>query len=389
MASLKRGTATRSVEQIDRELSMLAINMTAGADLESMSMGFDALVRNMEPALNLFSDAVRHPAFDPDRFEKDKKEWLDRLKPSAMEADEFHTAAATISFGRDHPFGRFLYGTPASISAITAADAAAFYRRYFKPDIASLTFVGDVSLEDAIRMANHELGAWKGASEALPTLPSAKPVPGRVFLIERRGAPQTYIVQILPGISRNSPDFAALSLVDKVRGGMFSSRLMQKIRQEKGYAYEAGSSLWAMSGHGLWLATSPVQADRTTEALAEFVRELRDLAGSRPLTAEELATAKAHLIRGYPGQFERASSLAELISRHWASGRPMSEIRTWPDLLAGVTLDDANAVARKYAGPKKQVFLMIGDRGVAERAARELELGDVVPIAADGSAVQR
>jgi zinc protease len=169
---------------------------------------------------------------------------------------------------------------------------------------------------------------------------------------------------------------------------MFSSRLMQNIRQDKGYAYEAGSEIWSYRSFGFWLAKSPVQTDKTAEALAEFVKELRGLSGEKPITPEELETAKAAIIRGYPGQFERTSTIADQISRHWASGLPMSDIRRWPEVIASTSLESVNNIARKYARPQKQVYLLIGDKAKIESGLKKLDLGEIVVLNQDGSTVE-
>jgi len=106
----------------------------------------------------------------------------------------------------------------------------------------------------------------------------------------------------------------------------------------------------------------PVQVDKTREAMAAFIKELRDPAGERPITQEELAAAQETMIRDYPGQFEQASSVADRISRIWAFGLPLGDLETWPQRIASVTLEEVNAAARKCARPDKAVFLLVGDR---------------------------
>jgi len=192
-------------------------------------------------------------------------------------------------------------------------------------------------------------------------LPPPEPMAGHTFLADRSGATQTMVTMILPGIPRNHPDYLALYMADQVLGGGYN-RLYRNIRLSLGIAYGANSGLQVLPGYGLWIAHSPVQADKTREAMDAFRKELRDLAGERPITQEELDTAKRNLIRGYPSQFEDVASVADYISSIWAFGLPMSEIESWPRRIAAVTLEEVNAAARKYARPDKAVFLLLGDR---------------------------
>lgn len=386
VTSLTRGTSRRDHAGFDRAMAGLAVKLGSGVDAESVWLEFDVISRSLRPALELVAEAVLQPTFPERRFEDDKKEWLDRAAGGDAKADDFHAALAAISFGRDHPWGRPATGRLASLRDIAAADARAFHARHYKPDAAALVFVGDVELNEATELARTLFGEWTGRSPAVPPVAAPQPVPGRVFLIERPGAAQTFIVQVFGRISRHGPRTPALTLADKGLGGMFSSRIMQKLRQEKGYAYWAGTSLWTPAAQGVWIATAPVQADKTREALAELIGEARAFTGSRPITAGELTTAKANATQGYASQFGSLSSIAALVAHTWATGRPLSELGTWPDALESVTLEAARAAASDaFAPPDRQVFLMTGDRAVVERAARELGLGEVVLISPDGS----
>ncbi len=384
-AALKRGTTARDSASIDRELSSLAASFEASGDLESLGLGFDVLSRNLPPALHLMADMVLHPSSGPKRFADDKREWLDAAESAGSQPDDFHPAAAAIGFGPKHPLGRRPTGTVASLRSIVAEDAVAFYRRYVRPDNAALTFVGGITLGEAERLARAAFGSWSGAAEPAAAAPPLQPESGRAFLIERPGAAQTLVVAILPGVSREHPDFLPLTVADKALGGMFSARMMQRIRQDLGIAYFANSQLWPVAAHGLWLAYSPVQADKAAVALAEFDAILRGIGGGRPVAAEELALAKQALIREYPSAFEESPSPADLISRQWARGEPMEAPRTWPRRIGAVTLEEVNAAARRYARIDRRVFLLTGDRRVAEEAARAHGLGGIALLYPDGS----
>jgi zinc protease len=127
--------------------------------------------------------------------------------------------------------------------------------------------------------------------------------------------------------------------------------------------YEATSSLATLPEYGLWTASSPVQADKTREALAAFDQEVRGMAGQRPITQAELDAAKQHVIRSWPEQFEWNSSTAGAIANHWVLDKSLNDLKTFQQRIAAVTLDQVNAVARKYAQSDKAVFLLVGDPG--------------------------
>jgi zinc protease len=143
-------------------------------------------------------------------------------------------------------------------------------------------------------------------------------------------------------------------------GGVFS-RLYRSIRLDRGIAYEVGSHLGLLPEYGFWAAHSPVQADKTREAMAAFTQELRGMAGERPITQAELDAAKQHVIRSWPEQFEWNSSTAAAIADSWVLDKSLNDLKTFPQRVAAVTLDQVNAAAGKYAQPDKAVFLLVGD----------------------------
>jgi zinc protease len=379
-ATAGKGTANRKSTQIDRETADLAIVLHGNADLNTEAFGFEAPRKNLEPAFRLLADIVRNANYPDGAVEGQKKDWLDDLeKPDAAEINGFSRPAIEAAFGAGHPLGGGL-GTAASLRALTAQDARDFHARYWKPGIAAVVFAGDITLKDAVALATESLGSWSGAAPPAPGMPPPQPKPGRIFLVDRQGATQTMVALVAPGIPRDSPDFPALLLVNQVLGGIAASRLNQNIRQEKGIAYFVASQLWHYPGLGLWVAWSQVQTDRTAVAMGEFQKELRGLAGAKPITRLELEAARSDVIRGLPASFETVWTAAEEIARSWATGLPLTEFQTLPNRIAATSLNDVNAAARKYAAAARSFFVLVGDREKIEAQVRTLGLGPALVV---------
>jgi zinc protease len=119
---------------------------------------------------------------------------------------------------------------------------------------------------------------------------------------------------------------------------------------------------WTFPGAGLWTILSPVQQDSTALAMREFDKELAAFGRTKPITQAELDQARTGIIRALPEQFETLGSAAATIAWNWAQGLPVSNLQAFGARLAGVTLDEVNAVARKYARPDQAFFLLVGDR---------------------------
>jgi zinc protease len=360
-AAAVRGTETRTHDEILRAFDDLGAALQGHADLNTTSFSLEVLRKNLDPVLHLLADLLLHPAYPDWAVESYKKDWIREIEQPEANLDNFERPLYAAAFGPNHPLGRGL-GSAGSISSLTTADVRAFHDRFWKPNVAALIFAGDITLKDAVALASETLGGWTGTAPVLPATPSPAPKNDRVVFVDRKGVTQTMVVQVLPSIPRDHADYPALVLADRIYGGMSDSRIWNNIRQQHGIAYYARSELATFPGVGLWLITSPVQQDSTALAMREFESELAAFGRTRPVTRDELDQAKTSIIRGLPEQFETVGSAAGEIAWNWAQGLPLSELQSFFERVAAVTLDQVNAVARKYARPDKAFFLLVGDR---------------------------
>jgi zinc protease len=138
---------------------------------------------------------------------------------------------------------------------------------------------------------------------------------------------------------------------------------------------------------GAWIASGGVQTDKTKESVTEFVRELKFLAGEKPITEKELTSARLGRVRGYAQQFESLGRVAEQVVALWVAGLPMTELQREPEGLTRATLAEVNAAAQKYAVPAGTTLLLVGDLSKIGAGVRELNLGEVVILDVEGRPV--
>ena len=323
-------------------------------------MTFEVLRKNFDAMFALFSDMLLHPLYPKEVFERRKSDTIEDWQRHEGRIDEFGPAVSAIAFGPTHPLG-LSSSRPEALRDITVADVEDFKQRFWHPDIAVLVFAGDITLDQAVAAATKNLGEWSGTAEPRGKLPPPDPMKGRTFLLERKGVTQTSVVMILPGTAAESPGFPALQLADNVLGNGFHARLYQALRLNLGITYSVSSALPSFPGGGLWTANSPVQADKTREAMAAFQQVVREMAGEKPITQTELDEAKQRMIGWWPDQFQSNGSIVSAIADGWVEDRSLTTLKTFPQRIAAVTLEQVNAAARKYARPDKIVFLLVGD----------------------------
>ncbi len=391
LQTVDKGTSTRSALEIEQSLGDLGTAIERSIGREYLMISFDVLTENLLPALGIFSEAVLNPIFPESECEREKKLLSDDLAqeetvPSALAA----RIRSMLTFGHIHPYGRPYRGFPSTIAGLAQTDLASIHRSRWQPGGSALIFAGDITLADASNHARMAFGKWARGKLPGLMLPQPRPsFPGRICIVDRQDAAQTYITLAIPGPKRTTSDYYAFRLADAIwGGGGFRTRLNLNLREKKGYSYGVSSSMALYRNAGMWSAQGSVQTDKTAEAVVEFFRELKGMAGEMPITIDELNEAKTVRIRGYAQQFETLSRIGGQIAELWAAGIPITEMLRVTDEISKTTRADVDAAARRYSTPKQSTILLIGDRSKIEPQVRALNLGEVVILDARGSIAQ-
>ncbi len=388
---LKRGTKTRDAIKIDETLGDLGTSITSAytQNLEKTTLTMEVLKRNLAHATEMLADIVINPSFPAGEFERGKKARIDLLaadtdNPVYVGLD----VAGTVAYGPDHPYGHPGNGLPESVRSITRDDVTAYHKTYYKPGNSVLIFVGDLTLAEATSLAKQHFGIWTPGAVPVTTIPEPKPMGvGKVFMIDKPGAAQTFVLHILNASERKSADYYPLTLANEIYGGGFTTRLNLNLREDKGYTYGAYAELEYLNKAGAWYAFAAVQTDKTKESVAEFYKEMKGIAGERPISEKEFSSAQMTKIRGYAQQFESYSRVSRQVAKLWVAGLPMTTLQTESDEFARLRLPSVNAAAAKYASPTRTSILLVGDLAKIEAGIRSLNLGEIIILDREGKPV--
>ncbi len=392
-AMLDEGTESRSALEISDQARAIAADLSTDASFDGSFVRLNVLKKNLDSGLDLMADIALRPAFSEDELERQRKKYLgDFDQYESDPAARSRRALMTAIYSRDHPYGRLMwrpvrggalyygYGTPESVASLTRGDLVEFYSAFYRPNNAALLFVGDISPAEARRKADQYFGDWK--RKEVPTETSREPqqVDGtQVILVDKPDAAQSMIVAGRLGMKRSDPDMPDMQLIRHIVGGGFQ-RLDMNLREDKGYTYGVGLSMWSNRQRGPMYVIAPVQSQSTKESIVEIMNELKGLVGDRPITAEELENAKGALVKGYPSAFESVGSIAanleEVFLQSLGDDAWEAEIADW----SAVTLEDVNTVARNRIDPDGLVFVVVGDLKTIEPAIRELGIETVEVI---------
>ena len=210
--------------------------------------------------------------------------------------------------------------------------------------------------------------------------------------MDKPGAAQSILSVGQVGVARSTPDYFPLSIMNAILGGQFSSRINLNLREAKGYTYGARSSFAFQQGPGPFEANAPVKTEDTKLALVEMIKELTDITGPRPATAEELDFAKDRVIKGFPARFESigggggrrggggGGGLAGTLSELVIYDLPSDYFTTYRDKVEAVTAADVHRVAKKYLDPSRMTILIVGDRKKIEAGLKELPYAKVINV---------
>jgi zinc protease len=160
------------------------------------------------------------------------------------------------------------------------------------------------------------------------------------------------------------------------------------LREDKHWSYGVRSQLVAAANQRIYLSFSPVQTDKTKEAVQELTKEYAGIAGAKPITAEELKDAQTNQTLALPGSMETDAQVSRAYTNILQYKLPADYYNTLTSRTLALTPDQANALAQKAILPKQLVWVVVGDMSKVEAGIRELNLGEVHKIDADGNGVK-
>jgi zinc protease len=382
------GTATRDTFAIVDELDRLGASVATASTLDLSLVRLQALTRALRPSIDVLADIVLRPSFPQDML---KLALQRRLAQIGQEKATPTTAAVRlippILYGTTHAYGTPLTGSgfEGTVSKLTREDLVGWHRSWFQPSRSTFIVTGDTTMAAVKPELERAFGGWKAGPA--PTK-RVQPVPatagGRVYLVDRPGAPQSVIVAAHVSETGGQPEDLAIDTVMLNFGGIATSRLNRNLRLDKAWSYGTQGVLQNARGQRPFIVIAPVQTDKTREALLEVAKELRDVAGARPVRGEEFASIMRTQTLGLPGRWATLAALENAVLQLVNYKYPDDYFSTYARRVRALTEQNLAEAAAKYIRPEEAVWLIVGDLAQIEAGVRQLKLGEVVRLDADG-----
>ena len=375
---LDKGTKKYDANELAAEKDKIAMDGGFGSGNERSTLAYRILSDNLSPSLLLAAEMLRHPTFPEEEFDKFKAQvraYLSNLQqaPSRAAGDLFNRAI----YGADAPMGAVW--TEALIANVDREQLLKWHRAEVAPDNMTVYMIGDITIEDATAAVNAAFGKWTQKSKsAMQAIGDANETAGRVILIDHPGAASSTIVAGRSIEPFDAETWSTLSIMNRVIGGSFESRLNMNLREDKSwsYGYRSGISRNA-SGDMTFRTSGQVQTDKTAASMLEIQREAVEFASTRPASDEEVARIKLNRVRSLPGSFATNSGFLGSIIDADSYGLPFDYAESSADRIEAVTLEGVNAAAKAVVDVEQFTWLVIGDLELIEQEVRDLNFGEV------------
>ena len=373
---MRNGTKTRTKEQLDAEVDFI------GASLSTSSTGIFAssLSKHTDKLLTLMSDVLLNPSFPAEELDKLKKRTLSGLQSSKDNPNAISSNVSNVvRYGENHPYGEL--ETETTVENIDLQSCINYYNTYFKPNVAYLAIVGDITKKDAEKLVNKYFGTWKKGTVPSHTYANQQaPAKNKVVLVDRPSSVQsviniTYPVDLKPG----TPEAIKTRVMNQILGGSGTARLFMNLREDKAFTYGAYSSLSADELVGSFSANASVRNEVTDSAVVEFFYEMNKIV-SEKVTEEELQKVKNNITGSFARSLENPSTIANFALSIERYKLPKDYYANYLKTIESLTIEDIQATARQFVRPENAYIVVVGNgKQIAPGLAKfgEIEYRDV------------
>jgi hypothetical protein len=353
---LSEGTKSYAKEALDEKVDFIGARLGTGGS----SVNSGGLSKYAEDLFALTAEVAQRPTLPQAGFDKIKERTLSGLKsqkddPAAIQTGIFNSRV----FGAQHPSGELT--TEASVAKITLGDCKKAYQTYWKPNVATLTIVGDIDLAKAKALAEAHFGGWKGSFTKKTTYPAPADLAGVSIQIANRPSSVQSNIQIGNTIQLpvGHPDLEALRVMNEILGAGSAGRLFRNLREDKAYTYGAYSSFGTSRYTTVIDASAEVRNAVTDSAVEQFLLEINRIR-TEAVSADELRSAKNNLAGGFGRSLERPETVASMAGNTLIYNLPADYYNGYLTRLEAVTAQDVQRVAQKYWKADKLLISIVG-----------------------------
>lgn len=374
------GTKTLTPDALEDKLDFLGSTISSNGGLEYSEISFWTLKKNFDETWKMLLDILSNPAFDPGRFDTEKKKALESIRRRFDYPTSLSLALFTeLVYGKDFPEARRT--TSATINAITLDDIRAFYEKTIRDREIIIEFTGDFQQAQAPALLKKSFKDWKGNAAAKMDVPKAvlAAKPG-VYLVDKPDMTQAVIIMGHLGLNNLDPDNVEVNIFNFILGtGSFNSRLMREVRSNRGLAYSTFGSIGLGRDKGMVSEFCMTKS----QSVGEAIRLMSDISADMtktPVTAEELEVAKKYEVNAFVHKFDSAQAVVSQAIYLKLDGYPGNYLDTYLPRIRKVDAAKVLEIGKRAVHPEEMVILVVGKKAEVGDQLKALGLGQVTEL---------
>jgi zinc protease len=365
-ALLTQGTTKRTANQISSEIDFIGGSLSTGGGDDFANASLRVLKKDIRTGFALLSDVIMNPVFDQREVDRKVKSTLAEIQRQKEEPNIVASEAFQKAVYGGHAYGRTGDDIAAYLPKLARQDIIDFYKARYSPNNTIIAVVGDVSEKEIVPLLNEYFRAWRRNDSRVPAPVAPPRIEKTVVQKIDKNITQANIDMGHIGVSRENPDFYAISVMNYILGGGgFSSRLMDNIRDNKGLAYDVHSGFAAQKEAGAFEVSIQTKNESANEVIAETLKELKRMQ-TELVSEKELADAKAYLTGSFPLRMDTSSKIAGMLVSIEIYNLGLDYPQSYPGLINAVTREDIQRVAKKYLHPGEMVIVVVANQEKAK-----------------------
>ncbi len=366
---LFKGTKNRTAEEIARVVDSCGGHLDAYTAKELVSYNSKVLDDHLPIAFDVLADLVLNPLFQQEDIDKEKGVILEELKMEADSPEYLVHEAFASRFWKNHPLGRSILGTKATIKSFAKPSVEAYYKEAYVPQNIVITAAGRLSHDKIVNFASDY---FKGMEPGV--LVEAEPLPVTeipLILKNKRSLEQVHLSMGVPAYQINHPSRYGCYVLSTILGGGMSSRLFQNIREKHGLAYSVYSELNLYRDTGCLGVSAGTSLENVRKVIDMTMLEFRQLRDEL-VPAEELRRAKDHLKGSLALSLESTSSRMSNLARQELFFGQFFTVDEMVESIEKVTAQEIQQIAQDFFGHKQVGLSVLGRLNGLEVAPEEL-----------------
>ena len=361
---LEEGTTRRNSIAIAEEQERLGASIGTGASNDRTTVDMSVPSANLAPALDLYGDVIRNPAFAETELARVKAQVLAGIKQELTSPQGLaNRVLPPLVYGPTSPYAKAQgLGDPRAVAALTRADLVAFHQAWLRPDKAKIFVTSDRPLAEVKAALDQAFADWRGAGAAgTKSFAAGTPSAPKIVLINRPDSPQSMILAGAPTPLKGTDDMLLVNTANDALGGSFLSRINTDIRETKHWSYGVRGGFQTSEYAAPYVMSAPVQADKTGPSIAALRTDVAEFLTTKPMDQVEFDRAITGAIRSLSGNFETSGAVLSAMQTNDLLRRPDNYYATITPRYRAMTVGELNKSIQAALDPKEFVWVVVGD----------------------------